>query len=178
MKSIMPPLLSSSSGKSGGLNPSESSEIQNSHLNGCETWKLMKEDLRKLNVLHLNCCQRILNVYWWTKTSNMGVYRISCQHPVSEMIKVRRWRYLGHTLSRQASIPHTRLGWAREGKRRKENLKGPGEWRPLISCAVSAFSPGKRLQRWQKIGRSGGSREWTPWRNMPLGILQPKSCKS
>ena len=45
---------------------------------------------------------------------------MSPQHSVFQMIEVRRWHYLGHTLRKQGSIPHTRFDYAPEWKRRCE----------------------------------------------------------
>ena len=79
-------------------------------LDGCEPWRLTREDLARLEVFHMSCCRRILKVYWWTKTSKDEVFGRSKQRAVIEMIEVRRWRYLGHSLHRKNSIHRYREG--------------------------------------------------------------------
>ena len=59
-------------------------------LDGCEPWRLTREDLATLEVFHMSCCRRILKVYWWTKTSKDEVFGRSKQRAVIEMIEVRR----------------------------------------------------------------------------------------
>ena len=46
----------------------------------------------------------------YTSWECFQVYKISRQHPVSEMIEVRSWRYLGPAARRHGSIPHTSVG--------------------------------------------------------------------
>ena len=74
-------------------------------LYGCETWRMTKVNMSKLEVFHMNFCRQILKIYWWSKTSNLDVFECSKQKPVSQLIEGRRWRYLGHSLRRKESLP-------------------------------------------------------------------------
>ena len=85
-----------------------------------ETWKPTKEDLQKLNVFHLDYCRQIFNIYLWTKTSNMEVHRISRQHPVSDMIEVRRWPYPSPTLGRAQVYTLVLVGHLRKEEKRTQ----------------------------------------------------------
>ena len=111
----------------------------------------------------------ISNQFSW-KTFNIEVYRISRQHPVSEMIEVRRWRYLGHTLRRQGSIPHTSLGWAPEGKRRRGRPKKT--WRMTALDQLRSFG----IQSWEEAAERAKDRK--RWREQEMDILAQYSTRN
>ena len=89
---------------------------------------------------------------------------------VSEMIEVRRWRYLGHTLRRQGSIPHTSLGWAPEGKRRRGRPKKT--WRMTALDQLRSFG----IQSWEEAAERAKDRK--RWREQEMDILAQYSTRN
>ena len=64
--------------------------------------------------------------------SNEELYETTRSTPVSALIRVRRWRWIGHVLrTSPANIARTVLTWAPEGKRRQVGQEKRGEepWR-------------------------------------------------
>ena len=139
-------------------------------LYGCETWRLTREDLARLEVFHMSCCRRILKVYWWTKTSNDEVFRRSKQRAIIEMIEVRRWRYLGHSLRRKDSIPNTSLSWAPEGSRRRGRPKET--WRRTALKQLQGFN----IKSWAEAGEIAKDRD--RWRDYEKMILTQYSTRN
>ena len=139
-------------------------------LYGCETWRMTKVDMDKLEVFHMNCCRRILKIYWWSKTSNLEVCERSKQKPVSQHIEVRRWRYLGHSLRRKESLPHTSLGWAPEGTRRRGR---PNQtWRRTALKQMKVHN----IKSWAEASEMARDRE--RWKGKEKAILAQYSTRS
>ena len=132
-------------------------------LYGCTTWKMTDADEQKLNVFMHTCLRRILKIFWPTRMSNEEVRRIAGIQKVSDQIRIRRWKFIGHILRMEGDhnqkvalrwTPATgkrRRGRPRETWRRtveRERLKlgftswegagaaahDRGYWRKLIRC--------------------------------------------
>jgi hypothetical protein len=58
---------------------------------------------------------------WWPKTiSNKELWETTKQIPISSEIKMRQWKWIGHTLRKdQNNITRQGLDWNPEGERRK-----------------------------------------------------------
>ena len=89
-------------------------------LYGAELWRLTGADELTLDRFHRVCLKKIMKIRWPMKSSNEELYRLTSTKPVSETIRERRWRYIGHTLRREPSS-HVRvaLTWKPEGRRKK-----------------------------------------------------------
>ena len=86
-------------------------------LYGAEMWRVTTTDLNKLDVFHRTCLRRVLRRFWPNHLSNEELYEATGSTPVSALIRVRRWRWIGHILRTSPSnILRTALTWAPEGK--------------------------------------------------------------
>jgi len=87
---------------------------------GAEMWRLTPTDLNKLGVFHPTCLRRVLRRFWHNHLSNKELYEATGSTPVSILIQVKRWRWIGHGLrTNPDSNSRTALTWAPEGKRRQ-----------------------------------------------------------
>ena len=92
-------------------------------------WRVTTTDLNKLDVFHRTCLRRVLRRFWPNHLSNKELYETTGSTPISAVVRVRRWRWIGHVLrTSPGNISTTALtAWAPEGKRRRGR---PGEtWR-------------------------------------------------
>ena len=81
--------------------------------------------------------------------SNEDVYHSTCISPVSEDIKTRRWRWIGHKLGRDRNNDATvALNWALEVKGREEdhNQQGEGMWKPRENTSDGHLGRWHRMQ--------------------------------
>ena len=88
-------------------------------LYGSETWKFTKELESKLQVFVNTCLRQILRIRWPEKISNEDLWQRTKQEPITQTIKTRKWRWIGHTLRRgPGNIAKQALDWTPQGKRR------------------------------------------------------------
>ena len=139
-------------------------------LYGCETWRLTREDLARLEVFHMSCCRKILKFCWWTKTFHDEVFRRSKQRAIIEMIEDRRWRYLGHSLCCKDSIPNTSLSWAPEGIRHRGRPKEI--WRRTALKQLQGFN----IKSWTEASEI--AKDWDRWRDYEKMILTQYSTRN
>ena len=89
-------------------------------LYGSETWRHTKALDEKLNVFVNTCLRQILQIRWPETISNKDLWRTTRQVPITETIKKRKWRWIGHTLRKDpTSIVRQSLDWNPQGKRRR-----------------------------------------------------------
>jgi hypothetical protein len=87
-------------------------------LYGCETWKLTKTSIHKLQVLVNRCIRRILKIFWPVQISNQELWARAKQKPIELDIRQRKWGWLGHTLRRlPGDIAKAALEWNAQGTR-------------------------------------------------------------
>ena len=87
-------------------------------LYGAEFWKVTNTITNSLDVFQTRCLRRILCNFWPNTISNKDLYRRTTTIPISEEIKKRRWRWIGHICRMQPdSIPMVKLTWTPAGKR-------------------------------------------------------------
>jgi len=67
-------------------------------LYGAEMWRVTASDLNKLDVFHRTCLRRVLRRFWSNHVSNEELYEGTGSTPVSALIRVGRWRWIGHVL--------------------------------------------------------------------------------
>ena len=83
-------------------------------------WRVTTTDLNKLDVFHRTCLRRVLRRFWPNHLSNEELYEATGSMPVSALIRVRKWTWIGHVLKTSpGNISRTALTWAPEGKRRR-----------------------------------------------------------
>ena len=71
-------------------------------LYGCQSWRVSKDDMNKLDVFQTKCLRRTCNIFWPNKISNEDLYRRTNSSPISTQIQKHRLRWLGH-------VPATRF---------------------------------------------------------------------
>lgn len=100
-------------------------------LYGCETWKIIKADERKLNSFQCQCLRRILRIRWQQRITNKRVVEMAEVNDISCEVRRRRWNWLGHILRREGSNDcFTALGWIPEGRRARGRPKTT--WRRTV----------------------------------------------
>ena len=86
---------------------------------GSKTWKTTEGDKKKLDSFQNRCLRQLLRVRWPDKISNEELHRRTRTTKVSEAIKERKWKWIGHMIRMDDSrICTTALTWQAEGKRR------------------------------------------------------------
>ena len=85
-----------------------------------ETWRHTKSLDEKLKVFANTCLRQILQIRWPEPISNQDLWWTTRQVPITETIKKRKWRWIGHTLRKDPnSIARQSLDWNPQGKRRR-----------------------------------------------------------
>ncbi|PNF38189.1 hypothetical protein B7P43_G14230, partial [Cryptotermes secundus] len=87
-------------------------------LYACETWKILKTSMNKLQSFLNRCLRRTLNIRWPDTISNNSLCEITKQEPID------KWRRIGHTLRTPAgAIEKGALDWNPRGARRRGRQK-------------------------------------------------------
>ncbi|XP_065570336.1 uncharacterized protein LOC136033517 [Artemia franciscana] len=88
------------------------SNVLSALLYSSECWKLNQQQERRILAFENNCLRRILNIDWRDHVTNQIVRSISGQPRVTDVIRQRRWRYLGHVIRmKEDRIPRLILEW-------------------------------------------------------------------
>ena len=100
------------------------SNVKSVLLYGCETWRVLKSSMAKIQVFVNRCLRQILGVRWYDKLRNEELWRSTAQEPIMQQIKRRKWRWLGHTLRKPAdNVTRRGLRWTPQGKRKRGRPK-------------------------------------------------------
>ena len=98
---------------------------------GCETWKMNEGDAKRINVFQNRCLRRIMKIKWQDKISNRELLKRANVKRLSEEVRRRRWRFIGHILRQQPDNDCvTALTWTPEGKRKRGRPKTT--WRRTV----------------------------------------------
>ena len=96
------------------------SNVKSVLLYGSETWFLTTRLESNLQVFVNKCLKRILNVFWPNTISNEELWQKTNQKKITDQIKTRKFRWLGHTLRKQQDdITKQALRWNPQGQRRR-----------------------------------------------------------
>ena len=126
-------------------------------LYGAESWKVTKVIVHRLDVFQTKCLRRILKVFWPNTISNKDLYRRTSTSPISEMIKMRRWKWIGHVHRMGAtSIPKIAMRWTPAGKRNRGRPKET--WRRSVEKEMK-----ERGWTWGRIQNMAADRQ--RWRS-------------
>ena len=71
----------------------------------CSSWAVPKDTLRKLDVCHRNHLRQILKIRYPNKISNIKLYKLCSTTPLSERVKIARWKMFGHILRSPENSP-------------------------------------------------------------------------
>ena len=100
-------------------------------LNGSETWKMNEGDNKLLDTFMFKGMRKILHIYWPNEVSNEEILKKVGSQRISEELKIRRWRWIGHVLRMdQGSHCSTALTWTPDGKRSRGRPKTT--WRRTV----------------------------------------------
>ena len=93
-------------------------------LSPCEMWRVTSTDMERLDVFHRKCLRRILGIFWPYTISNRDLYERAREIPISETLKVRRWRWIGRVLRREEDNNcRVALTWTPEGQEKAWKTK-------------------------------------------------------
>lgn len=129
------------------------SNVKSVLLYGCETWRVLKSSMAKIQVFVNRCLRQILGVRWYDRLSNEELWRSTSQEPIEQQIKRRKWRWLGHTLRKPAdNVTRRGLRWTPQGKRKRGRPKTT--WRRSIEAEakVAGLSWGQLERKAQDRG--------------------------
>ena len=85
---------------------------------GCETWKMNKSDENKINVFQSKCLRKILKLRWQERIKNKEVLQMADIDNLSEDMRRRRWKFIGHIMSKEPNNDcRTALTCTPEGRR-------------------------------------------------------------
>ena len=140
------------------------SNVMSVLLYGAEMWKLIQSDITRLETFQRKCLRRILRIFWPMKITNQDLYCQSKTSPIGEIIKCRRWRWLGHTLRKQPNDNcKVALTWAPEGKRKRGRPRTT--WRRSTELELKELG----WQTWSEA--SAAARDRAGWRKMLSGLM-------
>ena len=69
------------------------------------TWGMTKGEEEKIDAFHRKQLKRILQIKYPTKIKNEILYKKTNEEPVSNTIRMTRWKLFGHILRRTKNIP-------------------------------------------------------------------------
>jgi len=87
---------------------------------GSATWRSTQKTLKIIQTFINKCLRRILHLKWTDKVPNTTLWKMTKQLPIENEIKKRKWRWIGHTLSKPPeTITRQAITWNPPGKRRR-----------------------------------------------------------
>ena len=136
----------------------------------CETWRMTKTDEKKLNTFLHRCIRRILKIRWPMRVTNEELLRRTKMKPVSQEVKRRRWKWIGHTLTMQPSRhPRIALTWRPHGKRKRGRPKET--WRRTTESERAQLG----LSSWDDARRAALDRSvWRSRISCPIFLSQER----
>ena len=136
-------------------------------LYGCETWKINESDNHKLDTFQFKCLRRILKIRWPYIVSNEDILIRTGLNKISEEVKARRWKWIGHVL-RMDDNKHcmTAMTWKPEGRRRVGRPKTT--WRRTVEKERNDFgwqswNEAKLVARDRANWRDNTAALWATW---------------
>ena len=134
------------------------SNVKTVLLYGSETWRHTKRLDNKLQVFINTCLRRILRIRWPERISNNELWRRTKQIPITDVVRQRKWRWIGHILRRDHScIARHSLDWNPQGKRKRG--RPVMTWRRTLAAELKkvrmSWGEAKRLAqdrvRWRAV---------------------------
>ena len=90
-------------------------------LYGCEAWRVNEADNKRMDTFIFKCFRRILKIRWPYVISNDEILKRTKLRRISEEVKIRRWKWIGHVLKNGIEDDGdciTALTWKPEGRRK------------------------------------------------------------
>ena len=101
-------------------------------LYNCSTWISNKTISQSFDAFHRKQLRRCLNIHYPKVIKNEDLYNKTGEVPISDIIKQRRTRYLGHTLR----IPYSARDIFYNSYRRSPNSRG-NHWNDTCKCNLN-----------------------------------------
>lgn len=145
------------------------SNVKSVLLYGSETWRQTKALQHKTQVFINKCLRRLHNIHWPEIISNEELWRRSSEEPISQQIKRRKWRWVGHCLRRgPENIARHSLDWNPQGKRSRG--------RPRITWRRTLTSELKEIKlAWSEAKRRARDRDG--WRGIVSALCSSRNTK-
>ena len=125
---------------------------------------MTKGDKAKLDTFQHKCLRRLLKIYWPMHVPNEEVRRRANTETISELVRKRRWTWIGNALRMDNCLPRVALTWAPEGKRKRGRPKE--RWRRTVEKErIMAMG----LNSWVEAGLALANR--VSWRGMISGPI-------
>ena len=129
---------------------------------GAETWRTTAAGSRKLQTFINSCLRKILRIRWPNVITNEELWRRTQQEPVEDLIRQRRWRWIGHSLRKPASsCTRQALTWNPQGKRKRGRPRMT--WRRELEADTK-----KSGHNWGQLERMAQDRD--AWRAFVCGL--------
>ena len=134
------------------------SNVKTVLLYGSECWRVVQNEITKLNSFHNGCLRKICRVFWPNIISNDNLYTKTKEKDLGTQIRIRRLRWLGHVFRMDTNRnPKKCLRWNPPGKRSRGKPKTT--WRRSIEAEL------------KKMGMTWGEAEHlakdrNTWRNV------------
>ena len=141
------------------------SNVKSVLLYGCETWKTTKTVLNKVQTFINRCLRSILKIKWQDRVRNEELWERTGQKAIEETIKLRKWRWIGHTLRKPCcNITRQSLQWNPQGQRKKGRPRET--WKRCTEREMKAIG-----LTWNELSRAAQDRE--KWRSLVCGLYPP-----
>ena len=85
---------------------------------GCESWKIIKAESRRIDAFELWCWRRLLRVPWTARRSNQFILKEISPGCSLKMLKLKL-QYFAHLMRRVDSLEKTLMLGRIEGRRRR-----------------------------------------------------------
>ena len=122
-----------------------SSNVKSVLLYGCETWRITKAGMTRLQTFTNRYLRYILRIRWEDRIANQELWERGNQEKIEVQVLRRKWNWLGHTLRKpRDNITRHALRWNPQGRRR------PG--RPRTTWRRSLEKEARQLGKtWEQI---------------------------
>ena len=131
-------------------------------LYGSETWCLTKVNKNRLQTFINKCLRYILGIWYPETISNQELLERTGQEPVVDVIRKRKWGWLGHTLRRpQDHVTRRALHWNPQGNRSRG--RPAHTWRRELEAEIE-----RENLTWAELNRIAADRN--RWRNLIRGL--------
>ena len=126
------------------------SNVKSVLLYACETWFTSSSLIQKIQVFINTCLRKILKIWWPNTITNIELHKKCRQKPVETEIKMRKWRWIGHTLRKEPNeICRQALDWNPMGSRKRGRPKST--WKRILMQEVE--SSGKSWKELKFLAR-------------------------
>ena len=87
---------------------------------GCKSWNIKKAECRRIDVLELWCCRRLLRVPRTARRSNQSIVKeINPEYSLERPMWKLKLQYFGHLMGRANSLEKSLMLGKIEGRRRR-----------------------------------------------------------